>query len=51
MICPYLVKAKAEKNHFALKKIANKIQKLRDEHSLRSDFNLKLNLAQSYSKV
>lgn len=51
MITTYLTKLKMENNYFRQKPLLKMIQKLRDEHSLRSDFNLKLNIARSFGKL
>ena len=50
-INPVLVSYKHEKNPQKKKQLARQIQSLRDEHSLRSDFWLKLNIARSFSRL
>lgn len=51
MINTYLVNLKNETNYQVKKKIEKQIQRLRDQYSLRCDFNLKLNIARSYGKL
>ena len=50
-ISTFLTKLRLEKDQKAQKKLKKKIQELRDQHSLRSDFNFKLNIARSFSRV
>lgn len=51
MVESYISLYKKERNPLKLKFYARKIQELRDEHSLRSDFNLKLNIARSFGTL
>lgn len=50
-ISTYMTKLRMERNPYKQRHLHRVIQRLRDEHSMRSDFGLKLNIARSYSKL
>lgn len=51
MINTYITSSKLEFNPYKKKDILAKIQTLRDQHSAKSDFLLKLNIARSFRKL
>ena len=51
MITTYIMKQKTERDRIKLKALNKTIQRLRDEHSLRSDFHFKLSIARNFGKL
>jgi DNA-directed RNA polymerase len=47
----YFVELHSEKREPRKKELMKKIQQIRDEYSLRCDFNLKLEIARAFSKL